>query len=216
VAITPRAGAAIDDARVVTALRSVLAQEKFRYSDPVTGNSPEERGFFQRLIEKIEEKIVSLREYLAGFLKATTAVAFLIYGLILVAVGALAVYVIRRIDPGGSGGKRRGAVGPDEAYSLDYERELGRAKLLADQGRHREAVQAAMGALWLYYNFTSAFAYRRSATNREYLRALGEREEYEHVRDIVYRGEAAIYAHGEVSEDQSRKICRDVEGLTAR
>lgn len=195
-------------------LARVLSQEKFTYQTEASGGAGGE-SLFETLMKKLEEKLISFRDYLAKLLKATSLVAALIYLLILAAVVLLAVYIIKRIDAG-PGGERSRREGADDIYSLDFEKELRRAGGLLESGRYRESLQAMLGALWLYYNYAHVFAYRLSVTNREYLARLGGREEYGLLRDIVYRGEAAVYAGEELREDQCREIFEGVRGIIAR
>jgi hypothetical protein len=196
-------------------LSRVLAQEKFRYHDDGLGSSEAGENFFETLLEKIGEKVKSFRDWLGRLLRATPVVAALLYLLIFAAVVLLLVYVIRRIDPGLGGDSARQDDAAD-AFSLDFAGELRRAGELLEAGSYRESLQAMLGALWLYYNFARVFAYRRSVTNREYLARLGGRDEYGLLRDIVRRGEAAVYAGKEISKDECREIYGKVEGIITR
>jgi len=194
-------------------LARVLSQEKFRYYEDGVADSAGENSL-DRLLKKIDEKVRHFREWLSSIMKATPFLAALIYLLIFAAVAFLVVYIARRIDPRlKGGGPIPGAAG---AASLDYGRELRRARDLLEAGNCRESMQSMLGALWLYYNFTRVLAYRGSVTNREYLSRLGGREEYALLRDIVRRGEAAIYAGEELREDECREIYGKIEGIVAR
>jgi hypothetical protein len=196
-------------------LSRVLSQEKFIYHSDDGAAGAAEESLFETLMKKLEEKLLAFRDYLAKLLTATSLVAGLIYLLLIAAVAVLAIYIIKRIDLGPGAGRKRPA-GADDFFSLDFEKELRRAGGLLEAGRFRESLQAMLGALWLYYNYADVFAYRRSLTNREYLARLGGREEYGLLREIVYRGESAVYAGEEIREDQCREILEDIREIVAR
>lgn len=196
-------------------LTRVLSQEKFHYLDDGMGDTGTGESFLETLWKKFMEKVKSFRDWLGGLLKATPVVAVLLYLLIFAAVALLMVYILRRIDPRLRGDGARPDGAPD-AYSLDYTRELLRAGGLLEEGRFRESVQAMLGALWLYYNFARVLVYRRSVTNREFLARLGGMEEFGMIREIVRRGEAAVYAGEELGKDECREIYRKVEGIITR
>ena len=201
--------------RVKQELSRVLAQEKFTYQADGSGGGAGGESLLDTLMKKLQEKLLAIRDYLGKLLKATPLVAALIYLLVLAAIVLLAVYIVKRIDPG-PGGETKLRDGADDFYSLDFEKEMRRAGGLLEAGRCRESLQAMLGALWLYYNYADVFAYRRSVTNREYLARLGGREEYGLLRDIVYRGEAAVYAGEDIREDQCREIFEGIRGIVAR
>ena len=196
-------------------LSRVLSQEKFIYESDEWNAGGAEESLFDTLMKKLGEKLLAFRDYLAKLLKATSLVAGLIYLLLLAAFALLVLYIVKRIDPG-QGGERKRRDGEDDFYSLDFEKELRCAGGLLEAGRLRESLQTMLGALWLYYNFADVLAYRRSLTNREYLARLGGREEYGLLRDIVYRGESAVYAGEEIREDQCREIFEGIRGIVAQ
>jgi hypothetical protein len=209
IASYPVAGGAKGGMQIRQALDTVISQDKYNYKDAGLINSEDKNS----LLEKIRIFLKDLMDQISETLKISSYVSLVLYATITVAVIYFLIKALRRIDLGRA--SPAGIRVSEEKQNLDFRKELAQAERLISKGRAREAVSFIVNALWLYYNYTGVMAYRKSSTNREYLRMAENNINYNSVRRIVLDSEKTVYSGAEVDEKQAVEILAQVNGIIA-
>jgi hypothetical protein len=209
IASSSAAGGAKGGLPIRQALDAVISQDKYNYQDEGLLNS----GAKNSLFEKIRALLKELMDQISDTLKISSYVSVALYAAATGAVVFFLIKALRRIDLGRA--SPPGIRTSGEKQNLDFRKELAQAERLISEGRAREAVPSIVNALWLYYNYTGIMAYKKSSTNREYLRMAEDNINYNAVRRIVFDSEKTVYSGAEVDEKQAVEILAQVNGIIA-
>ncbi|MBN2546183.1 MAG: hypothetical protein JXB50_10330 [Spirochaetes bacterium] len=196
---------------------AIISQEKYSYEIEMVDKAPKkESGFIKVLNQTLAfiTKVFKLIGKLLTLLWNTSPVVFILVMIsLLLLLGLFVFWVVRQINISfGNKVKNVENLSYEELH-FDYIKEIKIAKKFIAEGKFKEAISILTNALWLFYYHKKILKYDKSRTNREYLKILKNLNNYDSLKQLIFKAEKAVYYKDKINEGECEEILSDVSEI---
>jgi len=195
---------------IIDNFNTIISQEKYSYEVEKVNKGVKEESGFMKVLNQILAflgKVLKITGKFLSLLWKTSPVFFILIMIVLLLLPGLFIYwVARQINISfDKKNKHLENTGSEELH-FDYIKEVKIAKRLISEKRYKESVSVLINALWLFYYHKKVLKYDKSRTNREYLKFLLNLNNYESLKQLVFKAEKAVYCKESINESECEEI----------